>query len=246
MSAPKIFVINLDRRPDRLQTISQTLGALGLKWQRIVAIDGRDPQLDAQVDWKKLHTYSQYLPIRRGPIGCYLSHRKVWQKIVEENLQQALILEDDVSPLASWDPAILNIDIAKLGLDSLRLDASKIRGRMPWSKYFEVPVGKWLAQNRNSWGAGAYLVTQEGARKQLRPDKMWFMADDYLMFSRIYGVKTALLQPLMWEHRHESPSDNVPPDNYWKGTSPWRKQISFAITAFNRERERKRLRRELS
>ena len=245
MSASKIFVINLDRRPDRLQTISQTLDALGLEWQRITAIDGQDPQLDAQVDWKKFHAYSQYLPVRRGPIGCYLSHRKVWQKIVDDNLQQALILEDDVAPLESWDSAILNLDIGKVGLESLRLDASTIRGRMPWSKYFDMPVGNWRAQNYNSWGAGAYLITREGARKQLRSDKMWFMADDFLMFNRICRVQTALLKPLMWQHPHESPSDNSPPDDYWLGTGPWKKLFSYAATAFNRERERMRLRREL-
>jgi hypothetical protein len=35
----QIYVINLDRRPDRLQEISQRLSALGLSFKRVPAVD---------------------------------------------------------------------------------------------------------------------------------------------------------------------------------------------------------------
>jgi GR25 family glycosyltransferase involved in LPS biosynthesis len=34
--------------------------------------------------------------IPRGVIGCYLSHRKFWQLVVDKNLPSAIVFEDDV------------------------------------------------------------------------------------------------------------------------------------------------------
>lgn len=34
--------------------------------------------------------------IGRGELACFLSHRMLWQRMVDENIQQALIFEDDV------------------------------------------------------------------------------------------------------------------------------------------------------
>jgi glycosyl transferase, family 25 len=36
----QVYVINLDRRPDRLAEISQRLDALGLTFTRVPAVDG--------------------------------------------------------------------------------------------------------------------------------------------------------------------------------------------------------------
>ena len=41
--------------------------------------------------------------LRRGEIGCFLSHRKAWQAIIDQKLDAALIVEDDVT----FDPDCL-------------------------------------------------------------------------------------------------------------------------------------------
>lgn len=235
-----IFVINLDRRIDRRKLISKRLAKLGLKWERISAVDGNDPDLVDKVDWRKHRYYTQLLPPQKGAIGCYFSHRSVWERIVKDNIEQALVLEDDVAPTADWDPAILNLDLASLGLESLRLDQSRHLGPMPMSKYFEIPVGRWLAKNINSWGAGAHLITRAGAKKCLQPEKMWTMADDYFMMNRMLNLKTAALTPALWWHPEETVSDVAMPVNYYAGSSQMRKTFSFAITSLLRERERLR------
>ena len=55
----------------------------------------------------------------RDRIGCFLSHRKAWKKIVEQKLDAGLILEDDIriSPLTfnkSFNFALKNIQKYKL------------------------------------------------------------------------------------------------------------------------------------
>lgn len=90
---PPIFVLNLDRSVDRWARSQASMEKAGLDVIRLSAVDGRKlsrEELDAQST--KLALYLQ----PRGVIGCYLSHRKFWQMAVDDNLQYAIIMEDDV------------------------------------------------------------------------------------------------------------------------------------------------------
>lgn len=49
-----------------------------------------------------LHLPHYPFPLTAGEVGCFLSHRKCWQQIVDEGLDYALIAEDDLA----LDPAI--------------------------------------------------------------------------------------------------------------------------------------------
>jgi glycosyl transferase, family 25 len=44
--------------------------------------------------------------LKSGEIGCYLSHRSLWQKMVDENIQRLLILEDDISFLPNFQETL--------------------------------------------------------------------------------------------------------------------------------------------
>lgn len=93
----KTFLINLDRRPDRLMFVKQQLVSLGIAFERVSAVDG-SCLTDAQ---KAIFNQQRFaLECKRkvvdGEIGCALSHQAVWQQMVAENIPYALILEDDV------------------------------------------------------------------------------------------------------------------------------------------------------
>jgi len=66
----KIFVINLDKRKDRLEEVSEMLK--DYQWERIEAIE-----------------------TAKGYYGCVLSHIKSLKKAKEEGLQEVIIMEDD-------------------------------------------------------------------------------------------------------------------------------------------------------
>lgn len=66
----KIFVINLDKREDRLEEISKMLE--GYNWERIEAIE-----------------------TQRGYFGCVLSHMKCLKKAIIDDLPEVIIMEDD-------------------------------------------------------------------------------------------------------------------------------------------------------
>lgn len=95
--AHKTFLINLDKSTTRLADCQQVLARLAAPFERIAAVYGPNlsatEQANAYSD-KGKHTY--YKRLVPGEIGCYMSHRKAWQKIVDEKLDFAVILEDDI------------------------------------------------------------------------------------------------------------------------------------------------------
>ncbi|WP_372884095.1 glycosyltransferase family 25 protein [Shimia sp.] len=66
--------------------------------QLIEAVDGRRPEVLAGVDLRPgtLHQPRYPFPIRGGEVGCFLSHRACWQKIIDMGWEAAIIAEDDL------------------------------------------------------------------------------------------------------------------------------------------------------
>lgn len=86
----KIFIINLDKDYDRFVSMKTQLENRGIKdYERVSAVFGKNI----------LHEYDTKLS---GPqLGCYLSHLRVYNLIVDRGLKSAIILEDD-SIITDW------------------------------------------------------------------------------------------------------------------------------------------------
>ena len=83
----KIYVINLDRQPERLVSVDSELKRSGLTYQRISAVDMND-----------LTSEPSDL-VTLGVKACWQSHVKAFQLISQGEEPYALILEDDASVL---------------------------------------------------------------------------------------------------------------------------------------------------
>jgi glycosyl transferase, family 25 len=204
----QVFVINLQRRPDRMAAMAARLKALGLAYERVEAFDARNEPLAGKLAWVRAYIYNHLRAPPPGHIGVYTSHRQVWQMMIDRNLPQAMVLEDDVVP-HNWDAGILTQDIAALGLDQLRIERIDVPG---WEKLNPLPkqsyAGTLLLGRRlsteNTWGAAAYIVTLAGARKMLAAGPFWFFIDHYRMWAIFHDLKTAILMPPMWQQADET------------------------------------------
>ena len=66
----------------------------------IDAVDGRlltDKNILKHYSETPLYSPSYPFKVNKGEVGCFLSFRKAWQKIVDQKLSAGLIFEDDVS-----------------------------------------------------------------------------------------------------------------------------------------------------
>ncbi len=94
----KIFIINLARSPERYQqALAQLAPWPDLPVERIDAADGR-AMSDEQINQYYSLNANQRLHHKRlkpGEKGAYISHIRCWQQIVAQQLDFALILEDD-------------------------------------------------------------------------------------------------------------------------------------------------------
>lgn len=131
----KIFYINLDRRPERNEHVKKELSKIGWKGsvERISAVDGRHineatmhqfftTQAIEQANTK----YDKFIPgyyMTKGGMGCALSHRSIYLKVMQEHHDCVLVIEDDVvfqdNFLHNWKQYSLslpkNFDLAYLG-----------------------------------------------------------------------------------------------------------------------------------
>ena len=92
-----IFYINLDNRVDRQDNIIQQMSNLNLVAQRVSASVGKD----LSVEEKSFIDYDKFLCLMKrtitdGEIGCALSHHRIWNYVLENDIDYALVMEDDV------------------------------------------------------------------------------------------------------------------------------------------------------
>lgn len=118
----KIFVVNLKRRKDRLQIIEKRLNDLSLKnYEIIEAVDGKELPEDLSEFYDKESACKIRRNLERSEIGCALSHINIAKKIIDENLEYAIILEDDAEPTLKFKEFIKNFHLEPNKFDFLML-----------------------------------------------------------------------------------------------------------------------------
>lgn len=99
----KCLIIHLERAVKRQPTVRTTLEMMPLPSEVVWAVDGeRMSEAEARAYVPKLLRPIYPFTLRPSEIATFHSHRACWKKIVEENLDAALILEDDLD----FDPEV--------------------------------------------------------------------------------------------------------------------------------------------
>lgn len=175
MTGIPIFVINLDRRADRLSEMHRRLSAV--PFERIASVDGRALTVE---DVARFVSPRRPYEMSRQEVGCFLSHRKTWQTIVDRNLPVACVLEDDVQLSPDFSDFVGTRDWLPASFDLIKIETMLER---TWISREVAPArDRMISELRAThFGAGAYLMSRAGASRLLalttRPDRA---VDDYL------------------------------------------------------------------
>jgi glycosyl transferase, family 25 len=197
-----IYVINLDRAPDRMAGIAAQLDALGIGWQRIAARDRLACDMDAAAREFGAAPGAGRFPATPGDICCSLTHRDIWRQVADGPAGGAVILEDDAT-LSPAFGALMAGDIGTL-MARHRMGALKLEHWPGPQRSRRFPLGRRLGtvgaatlwRLRSSfYGSCGYAVTADAARTLLACWPAMAMPVDHLLFSRRAGRGFRLLRP---------------------------------------------------
>ena len=214
-----VFVINLNRSEGRRREVSNILNELGIEFTIIRAIDGQnaDPQIlkrhyspDASI---KLHGRN----LHDNEIACSLSHLSIYKMMVRENIECAVILEDDVFLKDSFKSLILEApNIIKREWDIINL----------YSNAKDVAFGepifgshKFSKFKYDCNGTVAYIIKITGAIKLIQHAyPIRYAADGLTGRFREFDVKMLGISPQVVGVRCV-PSDIII-EGFWDTTKP--------------------------
>jgi glycosyl transferase, family 25 len=164
------YVVNLARSLDRRAHITAELEKTGLHYEIFTAVDGRDLDLSDSsiID----PCFNAEVVLAAGTIGCALSHIGVYRKIIADELDKALVLEDDITlpaDLVSLVEAVgeqmTGAEVALLSVDCPEPCQVSLEGAIPLpdSRLLALPID--ISKPRSS---GAYVITREACERMVK------------------------------------------------------------------------------
>ena len=206
------YVINLDRRGDRMDRLYATTPDLKDRATRFSAIEGKKLELTPTL--ARLFRPHDFM-WKKAIMGCALSHLSLWWKLVNEHqeVNTFLILEDDVKLKPEWEdkwkaaqPHLPeDWDIIYLGgilpPNRAAFEHSKERVNEHFSRVAENSIFGQSPPNRYfHWCAYAYVLSRRGAQKVLEVmaghDGYWTSAD-HMLCNPINHIRMYFLDPLV-------------------------------------------------
>jgi glycosyl transferase, family 25 len=183
----RAYVINLARSSDRRAHITAELKKAGLEYEFITAVDGQELDLGdpAIID----PSFVTRIIFPAGSAGCALSHVNVYRKVIDDGVDAALVIEDDVmlpADIVSLADAVAGqlsgAEVALLSFDSPEPCRVSREGSvsLPSQRLLALPID--LTQPRST---GTYVITREACErmaKSLLPIKV--QADMWWSFYR--------------------------------------------------------------
>ena len=207
------YVINLDRRKDRMERLWKNSPELEHRVERWPAIDGRSLTLTPAIArllkpndffWKKAVT------------GCALSHLGLWHKLACEtpDVKNYLILEDDVKLRPDWEKAWHSAeeDVPE-DYDIIYLGGVLPPNRAAYDSVSKERVNDSFCRvkENTAWGqstpsryfhfcAYSYVLSKQGAQKVLglieSSDGYWTSAD-HILCNPVNILKAYVFDPLL-------------------------------------------------
>jgi glycosyl transferase family 25 len=185
----KIYLINLDRHPDRLAHMRKQLS--GVAFERISAVDGSKDSPTTK-------------GLSRFELACLESHKLAWRQFLNSPEDQACFIEDDlhvwpgfaaVMASSSWIPS----DAHSIKLDSYlqKVELGQKRAAIDGRQ-----IARLYSRHHSS---AAYILTRAGAARYLELTAVPSLPADYALFPnhpRRFGLRIYQLCPAVAMQDH--------------------------------------------
>ena len=184
-----VLVISLTQASKRREFIREQMGKLKIDYAFFDAVDGN--KLSNAYLKFKIKEGEQCLerPLSKGELGCVFSHLHVYEKMLTENIERLVVLEDDViinddfaMLLNNLSCASMQWDIVHLGY-SITLEGTPFFGKNIYplslwkNRILSIPPSVTSAKYRigtpivSLSGSYAYVITKKGAEQLIQQIK---------------------------------------------------------------------------
>ena len=185
-----VFVINLDRRPDRWQAISADLDRIGVVAERIPALDARELAGEVRLGRRPPGR------VNLGSAANAMGHANAMRRLLESDSPAALILEDDAELSRDTATLLHSVDWWPHDAKVVRLEHGFGKLRLCGRAAASTPNGRQL-RHLARWigGSSAYLINRDGARIALQALVDPQLTIDMILFDLRYSRMARLLRP---------------------------------------------------
>lgn len=182
----KVYLINLDRSPERLAWFMGQVEGKGLDVVRVPAVDAR--QLPNEEFERLLKLTSGHNSMSPAEMGCLLSHRKVWQLVADGEDQWGFVAEDDIHLSADAPKFLRDGSWIPAGAEIVRAETDTHRRELSY-KIWGEPFGHELRRAKSKqFGSGGYFVSRETAARLLAHTERHVEPADVILFSHVAGL----------------------------------------------------------
>ena len=198
---PKIMVVSMSSSMDRREHMERVLSRLEVEYEYIDAVDGKRLNKHEVESCYESIAAKECIgrDLTAGELGCALSHKKIYQRMLKENISEVVVLEDDVALCEDFVKILRyrqqfpkNWELVLLGHGD-----SRVTGRGAYSCFFGK---KHLFDEYHvvcfphlAYGTVGYIINLAGARRLLEQLNWITMPIDHLTGSRkhieVYGIE---------------------------------------------------------
>jgi glycosyl transferase family 25 len=195
---PPVFVINLEKSADRRADMSARLDPLHMGYTFFKAVNGHALDIETLPAYDKTRRRLYFgRDLLGGEIGCLLSHRAVYQHMVDNSIARAIVFEDDVLIEENFPQIIREILQSPVKWDVIRFLAYK-KVQKIGRDIFALPTKPHALARipTTSGGAYGYMLTHHAAQVFLRHmQKNWLPIDILHGYVWRTGLETFILRP---------------------------------------------------
>jgi len=203
------YLINLDGSDLRLKQSTERLMEQGITFERIPAVLGvalSEEERNKNYS-HKLNEKQYYYPLSPAQIGCYMSHRKAWQKIADGDEAFGVVLEDDFILPGDLNKAVETIKDLEFDWDVIKLAAYANRER-PVEFTHKINDHFDIVVHKKPMSGGAATAITKAAAKQLLASTIPFGrpcdTDIQHFWERGVEVLSLMPYPVSQDMRYES------------------------------------------
>lgn len=197
----KTFVVNLAKHIDRMASIDSQLKNLGIEYERIEAVYGKAlSKMERRRDYRLFRAWLIYgRALSDGALGCSLSHVAIYKKMVEQNIEKALILEDDVLIDSCANSVIARVDkfLDVKRKQAITFNAHGVKSGGDVCRGDVVPVNGFSCTDM-------YAITLPAAAEILRVNyPVSVKADGWARWHRFFGLELYRAYPTVARQDNE-------------------------------------------